>query len=167
MNDGSDTWVIVLAAFGGGLVGAVLQPVLSYLFDRLRSETTIRKARQRNNRRMIMAQIREGRGYLASASMFRLLLSASEPLVDRVTRIDRLQPEKPAGYLWQPERIDDQTLRDMAVDYNEAAASLYGQIIQEPPDYDETERLSELLEVLQVQITTRMDKELNWPEVED
>ena len=167
MNDGRDALVIALAAFSGGLVGAVLQPAMSYLFDRLRSETTIRKTRQRNNRPMLTAKIREGRGYLASAATIHLLFSGGELIVDKAKRIDDLQPEKPEGYLWQPHRIDDENLRDMAIEYNQVAADLYGQILQDRPNYEETARLGGLLETLQVQITNRMDKELNWPEVED
>lgn len=49
-------WAIVLvAAFGGGLAGAVLQPVVTYAMDRLRSKERIQKSRERALRRMVMA----------------------------------------------------------------------------------------------------------------
>lgn len=166
MNDATDTWVIVLAAFGGGLVGAVLQPVLSYLFDRLRSETTIRKTRQRNNRRMITVQIVQGRRVMGYLVTLQLLDRSERPmdLSERFKRIEEIR-DLPKGYLWQPERVDDEKLRTLVDAYADAHMKLSGEMVL-APDYEKTNRLSEQLDGLQRQITSRMD-ELNWPEVED
>ena len=43
----SDTVTVLGAAFGGGLAGAVLQPVVSYVLQRAHSGEEIRKGRER------------------------------------------------------------------------------------------------------------------------
>jgi hypothetical protein len=55
-----DEVVVVEAAFGGGLAGAILQPLTSYAMDGLRSGDRKRMGLERNLRRMITNQILYG-----------------------------------------------------------------------------------------------------------
>ena len=167
MIDATDTWVIVLAAFGGGLVGAVVQPLLSYFLELLRSKATIRKTRQRNNRRMITVQIVQGRRVMGNLVTSQLLERSGRPMdpSERFKRIEELR-DLPKGYLWQPERVDDEKLRTMLREYVDTYMKLWGEMLLDSPNYEKTNRFSEQLDELQRHITSRMD-ELNWPEVEE
>ncbi len=147
--DSTDTWVIVLAAFSGGLAGAVLQPLLSYVFERLRAGETIRKGRQRNIRRMVFDYIRFTRRVQGS------VLSGKAPGMEGLP-------------FWEPERIDDATLHDLVVGYNEKSAELFGVGSPLPGKNVDQGRVKQLdgdLNDLQRRITARMDT-LNYPEID-
>ena len=171
MDSGTDTWVIVLAAFGGGLLGAVLQPALTHILELIRAGATIRKRREQSLRKMLMSQIREGRQFLARSLRFEMAHRLGRPLdhTERMQLIDQTMEgttQKSPDYLWQPERIEDDGLRNSANDYAQTAADLWGESTMKNPDYSRVIALSQRLESLQKQITARMD-ELNWPESDD
>ena len=159
-------WAIVLiGAFGGGLVGAVLQPVVTYVMGRFRSSDQIRRNRERYLRRMMVARIREGRSAALEA------LAA----IGRASHCPPAPPEESASPtvpprdtpLWQPERISDPDLQTLARRYNEVTRDL--RVRARFGNQQVKETLPELVtqsEALEVEITRRMD-ELEWPEVDD
>ena len=149
----SDTVTVLLAAFGGGLAGAVLQPVVSYVLQRIRSGEEIRRMRERSLRRMIEAALLDGRARAADL----LLREVGIPVAAR---------EREARPLWQPERIPDPSLQRVAREYNEVRVGLFRISSSNAPDYKKAYTLIGELEKLQQQITLRMD-ELNWPEADD
>jgi len=57
----SETATVLLAAFGGGLADAVLQPVVSHFLDRARAGERIRKRREQSPRRVLVGQMVRGR----------------------------------------------------------------------------------------------------------
>lgn len=151
MESGTDTWVIVLAAFGGGLAGAILQPLTSYIMQRLQSRETIRKARQRSVRRMIFQYIRHTRRVQAIA----------------LTNIQGQRVALDDMPFWEPERIDDKGLHGLVADYNKASSQLFVQATMKPDHSQELmEQLDQRLNELQRKITARMDG-LNYPEIDD
>lgn len=113
MSGTTDTWVIVVAAFGGGLVGAILQPLLSYAFDRVRAAETIRKNRERSLRRMIFAKIRETRRVQAWAGG---IIFGRDPVTD---------PSPIGGPFWEPHRIKNAELFKNVEAYDKRAARLH------------------------------------------
>ena len=152
----SDTVTVLLAAFGGGLAGAVLQPVVSYVLQRVRSGEEIRKRRERNLRRMVEWELAWGSRVSAAAVL--------SPQLTEQHRFDMVKLD--AGkVLWQPERIGDRDLQQMALEYAKLTGGLY-QFALHPGKGEETTDLHRQLGALQSRIILRMD-ELNWPEVDD
>ena len=150
----SDTATVLFAAFGGGLAGAVLQPVVSYVLQRVHSGEEISKRRERSLRRMIEAEI-----HWTSERAGNLILS-------EVVDVPRAAGEKKEGPLWQPERITDPSLQHMAREYYKVGLDLFKLSCSNAPDYEKANTLFDELEKLQQKITLRMD-ELNWPEADD
>ena len=159
-------WAIVLvAAFGGGLAGAVLAPVMTYLMQRIGSSDQIRKNRERYLRRMIVARIRAGRS-AASEALMAIGRAFRDPTVsgDESASPAVAPQDSP---LWQPERISDRDLQKLARRYDKlrndlrVGARFGNEWVEESLD-----RLVTEIGGLEEQITARMD-ELNWPEVDD
>lgn len=158
-------WAIVLvAAFGGGLAGAVLQPVASHLLERIRSKEEIRKRRERHLRRMLTAGMKQGRKAISVSNLLQSR-QARGAAVDPDEIRERLRLEEGMP-LWEPERIADSNLRNMACEYMEMEAKLAGLVLYGPFNGPTATALTEHLEDLQGEISLRMD-ELNWPEVDD
>ena len=155
MGDTTDTWLIVVAAFGGGLAGAILQPLMSYALDRVRSTETIRKNRERSLRRMLFAKIRATRTVQAWA-----MTRALEQELGRSPSTGSLPI---GGPFWEPHRIKEPELKNKVEEYSGLSASLYTAGYR--LDVGEIRRLDEKLDALQVEITLTMD-DLNWPEAE-
>jgi len=155
----SDTVTVLLAAFGGGLAGAVLQPVVSYVLQRVHSGEELRKRRERSLRRMLDSVMEHGR-YCATRAMRALDPRTTDDWKEIEERLKGV-PE----FVWQPERIEDQCLRELAekydISFQELTRSLSAGL-----DPDAIPRLAMDLFKLQKQITARMD-ELNWPEADD
>lgn len=166
-------WAVVLvAAFGGGLAGAVLQPLASHVLERLRREEETRKKRERQLRRMIEARIKFREFHEIVLRAVRLLrhrgkraLSAREV----IQRLEREEPSPPAPS-YRPERIPDPHLRQKATQYGELFAEFTGPLLlEEEMDSATEDRLLELadrINPLEKEIVRRMD-ELNWPEVDE
>ena len=167
-------WAIVLvAAFGGGLAGAVLQPVVSHFLQGVRSKEEIRKRREQHLRRVLVGQMVHGRKLIEALQ--RVIVRGQEKDIPSLG--ERYEIVTQAGWapLWAPSwelgRITDDRLRQMATEYFDAADELGRLVLYgEGPDWHEPPnpplQAAKKLECLQRQITLRMD-ELNWPEVDD
>jgi len=168
-----DWAIVLLAAFGGGLAGAVLQPVVSHFLERVRSGEETRKRREQHLRRVLVGQMVHGRKLIEAwhTVIDRGLEKDSVPFDERYKILTR------AGWapLWAPSwelgRIKDDSLRQMATEYFAAADQLGRLVLHgEGPDWHQPPnpplQAARQLESLQPQITLRMD-ELNWPEVDD
>ena len=99
-------WAIVLvAAFGGGLAGAVLQPLVTFWLQRMNSGKDIRKRRERSLRRMLSSRMALGRS--ASSLSLRVLLhesgTLSEPL-DILSELNKIA-ERFAAQLARSRRV--------------------------------------------------------------
>lgn len=147
--------VIVVAAFGGGLAGAILQPLMSYALDRVRSKERIRKDRERSLRRMLFAEIRETRRLQAWARSIALGTELNRDL--------GTGPAPFGGPFWEPHRIKHDALRKVVEEYNRLKASLYTAGYEK--DVDEIRRVDAQLNQLQVEITRIMDEQ-DWPEAD-
>jgi len=157
-------WAIVLfAAFVGGLAGAVLQPVVTFWLQRMNSGKEIRKRRERSLRRMLNSAMERGR-HIATGAMRALYWADAGLASTDLKEIKDLLDEVPE-YVWQPERIEDHRLRELADEYDENFRDLTLSLSQ-GLDREAVRHLGKNLFELQQQITRRMD-ELNWPEVED
>ncbi len=163
MDNGTDTWVIVLAAFGGGLFGAILQPVVTYAMQWLRSGEEIRKARERHLRRMMEAQMRWSRNL--QAVMLIATLSGRDPVAfarasgDYEAILGELPP-------WRPHRIRDEQLSGMATRYTGLNTALMDHYRESVAEQAIVEELCNALKKLEPKIDERMD-ELAWPEAEN
>ena len=164
-GNGTDTWVIVLAAFGGGLAGAILQPGASYVMDRLRGKDQRRKAVERNLRRMLTMWLEFAtRGGLTAAEICskrdlgRTALSDAEVM-------QRLRVAEQAFPTWQGERIRDAELRSLAERLYTLSVSLHIRLI-DPNQASTLDALIPEIGRLRLDIVTRMDK-LDWPEFEE
>jgi len=162
----SETATVLLAAFGGGLAGAVLQPLITYALQRARAGEEIKKKRERSLRRMIDAEIAHGRGevgvgILVSGGIRRGAKMNPDELLERV---DALAQRR--GVLWQPERIPDTDLRSTVDEYHKVLIRLDAAFSTSQYDEKLIRQSANQLEELQLKITRRMD-ELNWPEVDD
>lgn len=156
-------WAIVLvAAFGGGLAGAVLQPVVACVFRLANSAVRRCKPRTRRLRRMIAGRMEWGRvlGATLVATSWSRRRGLDVPLSDEV-----LKHVHPRPTFLFPENWIEPEMR-------ERASAFFAELEKEllPPevgDDDETraERL-ERLNLLGKEILARMD-ELNWPEVDE
>ncbi len=113
-------WAIVLAAaFGGGLAGAVLQPVVSYGMERLRRGEEIRKSRERSLRRMINHAIAEGRECAMLSFLIEEGLKHCAPLTPEQIGAKLNEAEGRLTWKdmpWQPDRIKDPALRQLALE---------------------------------------------------
>ena len=153
-------WAIVLvAAFGGGLAGAVLQPVVSYVLQRARSGEEIRKKRERSFRRMIEGEITWARKEIAD------LVEAPHPTEEQ--KLDMVQSDESdegkAG--WLLERIADPDLQQMIREHGKLMGALTTSLLR-PSDGGKFAESAQQLKALQLRITLRMD-DLNWPEADD
>jgi hypothetical protein len=165
-------WAVVLvAAFGGGLAGAVLQPLASHVLERVRREEEIRKRRERHLRRMVEARIESRRTHelaLAFVCGFRRLGKPAPSAREVIEDHERREPPPPAPTYW-PERIPDPHLRQTAIEYGKLVAELTGPLrFQDidPATEDKLLQLTDRIRPLEEEIVRRMD-ELNWPEVDE
>lgn len=159
-----DWAVVLIAAFGGGLAGAVLQPVTAHVLERIRREEEIRKSRERTLRRMIAANTAWVGKLLVTAGTLRALELRGAPAPQEL----RQKLLTPDGSLppWRPHRIADPALRDSAGRFGILAMDLLNRVSSgQLVDVRAAEVMAELL-ALDHQMTARMD-ELNWPEVDD
>lgn len=157
-------WAIVLvAAFGGGLAGAVLQPVVGLGADILLSDRNLRKARERTLRRMVSARLEDGGRLIYAAADLHIRLRYSQ----EVPFHERRQLAMPPSSLppWEPERIADPYLANLVSNYVAASWSLARSLFSAGDDWDPSPT-SSVLRDLRPQIITRMDQ-LKWPEVDD
>lgn len=159
-----DWAIVLLAAFGGGLAGAVLQPVVSHFLERARSGEGIRKRREQSLRRMVTKRFEFGAGLITA------ILGVG--LRGGMSQDEKLEFVKPIpGFMdtlaWEPERIDDVDFRETVTEYYKATSDLRQLFWSaEPLDVAAADELIKQLVELRPRITRRMD-ELNWPEVED
>jgi len=159
-----DWAIVLLAAFGGGLLGAVLQPVVNHFLERARSGEGIQKRREQSLRRMVTKRFEFGAGLITAILGVRLRGGMSQD--------EKLEFVKPIpGFMdtlaWEPERIDDVDFRRTVTDYYKATSDLRQLFWSaEPLDVAAADELIKQLVELRPRITRRMD-ELNWPEVED
>jgi hypothetical protein len=163
-------WAIVLfAAFGGGLFGAVLQPVVSFVLQQINSGKEIARRRERSLRRMLNAEIVHGRGLMGFSGVIvgRLRTGVHTAQGEMFQHLNALSERRLEGAgLWQPERIADADLRSTAKEYNEVLVKLDSALFNSKYDEKMILQSGDRLEELQKKITARMD-ELNWPEVDD
>jgi len=161
-----DWSIVLLAAFGGGLAGAVLQPVVSYVLQRVRSAEEIQKNRERSLRRMLNTYMAMGRQY-TGFSVRRKLDRSLKPaeVLTALNEIAQRFVTQP-GAVWQPERIKVDSLYEMACEHHAELERLITVLSAKDYDPAEAQKLEDRLEELRRQITGRMDK-LNWPEVDD
>jgi len=160
----------LLAAFGGGLAGAVLQPLVVHGLERIRRSEEIRKSRERSLRRMLNSRMAVGRS--ASALSFNAwlhetgLLPEPPDVLSEFRKIgERFVAD--SAVAWQPERIEDPSLGEMARQYYAKSNDLLlGMAEPETQSKDGGIQLMKDLTTLQCDIARRMD-ELNWPEVDD
>lgn len=159
-----DWAVILVAAVGGGLVGAALQFGVSYL-DRVRSQEEIRNSRERRLRWMLEAWMVHGRMVVSASYLLAYSKREGLPAPTRKELQDQFW-RHPQAPLWQPERIDDIELQLKARDYADTMNRLTSLLLAESVDEAERLKLVARLESLLDQMTRRMD-ELDWPEVYD
>jgi len=158
-------WAVVLvAAFSGGLAGAVLQPLASHILERVRREEVIRRNREKSLRRMLTAAFDYGRalaaaGHLHYARQHRGA-TVSQAQMNELTQFPKNMPT------WQPERIADPQLREVAEQHSLGLSKLMDLLLRPAPPVDEIVQLSERLLSLEKKAVRRMD-ELNWPEVDE
>jgi hypothetical protein len=164
-----DSAVVLVAAFGGGLAGAVLQPVISYVLETIRRKDEAREDRKRSLRRMIEEEFNWGRG-LVAASKEMASRGADEghhPLpAERLSILKDAGEERPT---WQNWRIRDRSLRSRVEKYLGTARVVRELLERGPmpdpgePPYRELLAALRDLERLEVEIMKRLDK-LNWPD---
>ncbi len=162
----SDTGTVLIVAFGGGLAGAVLQPVVQYALDRLRSGHERRLARERSLRRMLLPFLAYA-DRLALAAGFTAAYKANgkesplskSALLDSLTSHEQL----PA---WEVVRIEDNGLRALCEELYQVVSMLMPGVLSDTdatPDQlnAEAKRLTDV----RTSICLRMDA-LDWPEVD-
>jgi hypothetical protein len=155
----SDAVIVLVAAFGGGLAGAVLQPLVEYQLSRVRRNDEIRKQRERRLRQMIEQDI----GFVRQM----LLMIAGDTL--RVERGEIIDPQDSWSQVvlprkvWQPKRIPVPDLRKMADELD----SLPMRLVTETAKGGSVLLLFPIIEGrrrdLQDAIIAKMDQ-LHWPE---
>ncbi len=164
MESGTDTWVIVVAAFGGGLAGAVLQPLSSHLLGIAFADRANRRNVEQNLRRMLYALIDQG-GRVAGVAWkveARLKQNEHPSSMNALREGLRLPREFPLLQLW---RIEDSALRGMAEEYMNAMDELREFCFDGALTSERLAELAERMTELPREMTLRMDK-LNWPEAE-
>lgn len=159
-----DWAVIVIAAFGGGLAGAVLQPLVLHALERLRREEEIRRRREGHLRRMLESRIVMAMA-LVHGSWQVIMRQDEGPAMTWSEKMELLAPPA-SGPVWEPERIKDSSLRQKAESYADAASALFRALLPTTADAKKVDDLVNQLEALRREIVLRMD-ELNWPEVQD
>jgi hypothetical protein len=164
----SETVTVLLAAFLGGLAGAVLQPVVSHVLERIRSDEETRRRRHQSLRFMLEVEIDWG-NYLVMASKLALLqqgigapVSFEQKRNGVTSGLAMFRKGVPA---WNPERVDDQQLQQLAIEYSEGVRNLAEAYYHPVIDKDKAQALSERLDDMALRIRQRMD-ELNWPETD-
>jgi glucose-6-phosphate-specific signal transduction histidine kinase len=157
-------WAIVLvAAFGGGLAGAVLQPVTAHVLETIRRDEETRNRRERHLRRMLLSQMAWGIKLGAAVGTIRHFEKQGHH-VPAELRKEAATPDPPSA-VWQPERIQDSALREAADRLQTVLAELLHLTFSSPIDDDQSARLAAEFNALRSTITLRMD-ELNYPEVD-
>jgi hypothetical protein len=159
-----DWAVVLIAAFGGGLAGAVLQPLASHILERLRREEEIRKRRERHLRRMLSSRMAMTAALVDDA--WRILLRQHQGQPMTVKEKWEVLSRHTDGPLWEPDRIHDPLLRQHAYDYAHTAFLLFNAFWAAEADQERVESLITQLDRMRADISTRMD-ELNWPEVDE
>ena len=162
-------WAIVLiAAFGGGLAGAVLQPVTSHLLEMIRRGEEIRRRRERSLRRMLQARMEHARTDLIVVELMCVYWRAGQPIPSASDLKNRVGKPAPVPF-WAPSRISDPQLRQSATEHDQLFWEL-SQLLWKRPVGDATSGMVDALvdrfESVEADITRRMD-ELNWPEADD
>lgn len=163
-----DWAIVLLAAFGGGLAGAVLQPVVSYALQRVRSKEEIRKSRERGLRFMLEVEL-DWAGYLLMACDIGLLreeIGVPLSVEDKMAMTGSGVLMYPKGVPpWNPDRIRDTELRELVDGYYGSVRET-AQVFYLPQiDREKVRSLRGRLDELGAQIRRRMD-ELNWPEAD-
>ena len=166
MDSGSDTWLIVLAAFGGGLFGAILQPVLTYGMDRMRAGDQRRKAIERNLRRMMTLWLEFTTRVGATAVEIASRRDLGRPALSDAEIMQRIRLAERPFPTWAAERIRDQTMRDLADALYEMAIKMPIRLIDPSTSNSELDSAAHEIGRLRHDIVIRMD-ELDWPEFEE
>ena len=162
MDSGTDTWVIVLAAFGGGLAGAVLQPLISYLLQLRTRKQDIEAEINQGLRRMIYAWLDRGtKVYLVTMDAHARTLYDAEPLTNEEITAKLAFP---SGFpILQSWRIGDQSLQTDVDEYVELYHQSRDLCWNPTKDVELMDGLVKRMQELPRQITKRMDA-LGWPE---
>jgi hypothetical protein len=158
-------WAIVLiAAFGGGLAGAVLQPITSYAMDRLRASEQIRKSHERTLRRMIESKIEAAQRVNVALHVvwgFHQFGSPAPPVRDLL----KAEDFPISGPVLTSDRIADPELGAMAAEYSKLTTDLVVAVFFQELDAESVEKLLPMthrLSELEKTMIRRMDQ-LNWP----
>jgi len=160
-----DWAIILISAFGGGLAGAVLQPVVSHVMERVRFNTETRKRREQHLRRLLVDEMAWATKLIQAWHTILICQQIDQPMPFQ----ERNALVKEAGWppMWKVERIADTSLREWASQHFAMALDLSDRVLRGPqPNPGEATKLSQQLEALQSQIIGRMD-DLNWPEVDN
>lgn len=165
MENGTDTWVIVVAAFGGGIAGAILQPTLAYSMDLLRGKGQRRKAIERNLRRMLTVWL----GFTTKAAMMAMEIAGrrdfGRPTLSEVEILQRIRMAEQHFPTWQIERIHDAQLEGLADKLYSIALVLPLRLIDPNTTTTWLNDVAGEIGQLRRNIVIRMD-ELDWPEFE-
>jgi hypothetical protein len=162
MTEANDPWVVLVAALVGGLVGSILQPIVVYLLDKLRSRDTIRERREQTLRGMITSWIGLGRR----------LTEAWRLLLEKRRRRIKVESWQDVGWKhrepspWDGQRIQDEDLRKVCQMYHTQVRSLYATTKASPDSSGISERLLDDIDKQRIEKMAMMD-ELNYPEVDD
>lgn len=162
-----ETAVVILAAFSGGLGGAVLQPVVQYVVDRRKNSDERIAARRRNIQRMLLVHLAFGRKVATSATSIAAYKDVGKPfplskedILDVIKTPDPLPP-------WEVERIDDEQLQTAARSFEDVVFSLTPDVLFDEDVTAESLKIrAEHLTVLSKEIIERLDA-LAWPVLEE
>jgi hypothetical protein len=159
--DDPELWIIFLSAFGGGLLGAVLQPLVGHFLEIFRSDRSFRKRRQQELRRMLRGKMGWGRRVMAVAKDACLMqeYGRTVPVLDRLQKLTEARPDYD---LWEPESIRDDKLRGLALEYDRQSAFLWREATEQNVNRQLIDDLVDSLISLQRKISQRMD-DLVWP----
>jgi hypothetical protein len=157
----TDSTTVLIAAFGGGLAGAVLQPITGFVLARVDSNKAHDRRLARKLRQMVEANLQYGRRLLI-ANMLRQPDTAGPIPWDQIIETVKLE-DVPN---WLPERIKDEPLRQLATAHNDECMMLYILLTQVPTNEDHRETAAKRIDALAPEIIQRMD-DLRWPEVEE
>jgi hypothetical protein len=164
-----DSAVVLVAAFGGGLAGAVLQPVISYVLETIRRKEEAQEDRKRYLRRMIEEEFNWGRDLVAASKEIARREADDGHHPPRAERLTILKEIGEGRASWQNWRIRDRSLRNKVEAYLGMARDVREHLAQGPmpdpgePPYRELMAGLRGMERLEVEIMKRLDK-LNWPD---
>lgn len=138
--NGTEAWLIVVSAFGGGLAGAILQPILAFGLDRVGSKDRRRKVIEQHLRRTVTRWLefttraaRTAIEIAARRDLNRSVLSDGE-IVARLRLNDQPFPT------WEAERIRDAEMRQLADQLYDISVKLPMELLDPATS---TERLDE------------------------